>query len=132
MIHKAALVTVRDGSLLLCRKHGSETWILPGGKIEPGESALDALLRELAEELGDLQVRDVAFHAAYDSLTDQGMPIRLELFTGILVGEPTPRAEIAELRWHPINEPLADLAPSLRDQILPELRTGGDWSPPPP
>lgn len=27
-------------------------WELPGGKVEPGESAVDALHRELAEELG--------------------------------------------------------------------------------
>lgn len=29
-----------------------EEWICPGGRIEPDESALDALLREVREELG--------------------------------------------------------------------------------
>jgi ADP-ribose pyrophosphatase YjhB (NUDIX family) len=40
--------------LLLCRheKPGKEYWLLPGGGVKSGESLVDALRRELLEEVG--------------------------------------------------------------------------------
>lgn len=50
-----AALSVRDGRLFLARRAqgllDEGLWELPGGKVEPGESPAQALLRELAEEL---------------------------------------------------------------------------------
>ena len=48
----ARAVIEEDGKILLCHGLGKPNWFFPGGHIEPGESAPEALLRELKEELG--------------------------------------------------------------------------------
>ena len=49
-----ALVVVRRGDQFLLvheRKHG-QTWFLPAGRVEPGETLVDAAVRETLEETG--------------------------------------------------------------------------------
>lgn len=52
----AGLVTDDDGRVLITRRRPDQPlpdqWELPGGKMEPGESPAEALVRELAEEIG--------------------------------------------------------------------------------
>jgi 8-oxo-dGTP diphosphatase len=52
----AAALIVRGGEVLICQRRADQPmalqWEFPGGKLEPGESAEQALARELDEELG--------------------------------------------------------------------------------
>jgi ADP-ribose pyrophosphatase YjhB (NUDIX family) len=50
----SVFVAVRGigGRLLLVRRCDSGTWELPGGRVDIGESAVDAAVRETAEETG--------------------------------------------------------------------------------
>ena len=52
-IRVSAVLRWRDG-ILLCRheKPGREYWLLPGGGVNSGESLVQALRRELREEVG--------------------------------------------------------------------------------
>ena len=52
-IRVSALLRWNEG-ILLCRheKPGKEYWLLPGGGVHSGESLVDALKRELSEEVG--------------------------------------------------------------------------------
>lgn len=55
LVAACALVD-RDGRVLLARRPEGKSmaglWEFPGGKVEPGESPEDTIVRELSEELG--------------------------------------------------------------------------------
>ena len=56
MTKVAVALLERDAMLLICQRRQDQThagkWEFPGGKVEPGEKAGEALARELREELG--------------------------------------------------------------------------------
>jgi len=55
LVVAAALVDVDNRVLIAQRPEGKQLaglWEFPGGKLDPGERPEDALIRELAEELG--------------------------------------------------------------------------------
>jgi ADP-ribose pyrophosphatase YjhB (NUDIX family) len=51
---RVSAILRREDRILLCRheKAGRPYWLLPGGGVDGGESMVDALQRELSEELG--------------------------------------------------------------------------------
>lgn len=46
------IIAKHEGKLLWCRHKDRDTWEVPGGHIEPGETAIEAAARELQEETG--------------------------------------------------------------------------------
>ncbi len=49
---RVAGVAVHDNRVLLHRSEHDEFWALPGGRLNVGETAADALRREMVEEVG--------------------------------------------------------------------------------
>src|SRR6187549_2940482 len=109
----AAAVIERPGEFLLAQrpegKAYSGYWEFPGGKIEPGEDARAALVRELREELG-IEVREatpwITRVYAYTHAT-----VRLHFFrVTSWDGEPQPLEDQA-IRWQ--RGEATDVAPML-------------------
>ena len=117
VIRVTAGIIVKEGRVLLAKRakfgHLGGLWEFPGGKIEAGESAVDCLKRELAEELHiEIDPRtvtpfDVSFYE-YGTKRIFLIGMTVTEFTGEV--EPV---EHAELRWMDISaiETLA-LAPA--------------------
>ena len=123
----AALLTRADGKTLLVRKRGTEAFMQPGGKIDPGESALDAMARELNEELGLVIAPEHArFLGEFSAVAanEPGFEVNCQLY-GVQVEDPvSPAAEIEEAIWvDGENIDQLHLAPLTRDLILPLYRS---------
>ena len=121
----AACLIDEAGRLLLVRKRNTQAFMLPGGKAEPGEDAITALSRELAEEL-NLSLPATAlrplgrFRAA--AANEAATWIDASVFQARLPHPVSAAAELEELRWlAPADVPPATLAPLLREHVLPLL-----------
>lgn len=115
----STLVVLREGRMLLVRKEGATAFILPGGKIEPGESLEQAVRREVHEELGS-EIIDLAYAATFrdDAADAPGVEIVVHVHVGHLASEPVVQAEIREMIWCSVDAPEVPVAPSLERQIL--------------
>lgn len=69
---RALLITKQNKICLIKRnKNGEEYWVTPGGGIDDGEEPLDALLRELKEEIGAQLSPDIC-KFLFEYATDSG------------------------------------------------------------
>ena len=101
MLVVSAAVARREGKIMICqRKPGSHNglkWEFPGGKLEPGESPEQALIREIREELAvEISVGRI-LDAVFYRYCDRDV---LVLFYDCAVtsGEPAP-VDCHAIRW---------------------------------
>lgn len=123
-----AAIAVRDaaGRVLVVRKRGTERFMLPGGKIESGESPVDTAARELREETGiDLPTAALSFLGTWTApaANEPGHTVEGHVFACAWVGDVMPLAEIEAAQWCSLDElrERGDLAPLLRTCVLPVL-----------
>ena len=114
--------------LLVVRKKNTTAWMLPGGKLDAHETPSEALVREVQEEL-QIEVTASALHfiGSFDAVAANEANTTVNA-QALMVQGPSPQAtgiaaEIAEMKWLPINQAIpADVAPLLKDFIIPTLQ----------
>lgn len=103
-------IAVDQGRLLLVRRGhgpGAGEWSVPGGRVEGGETVIEAVVRELAEETG---VEGVCKSLVgwVEKIGPEGHFVILDFNVTVLAGpdesEPKAGADAAEAAWVPLDE----------------------------
>ena len=113
---------IRQGNRIFATQRGygdfKDWWEFPGGKMEPGESPQEALLREIREELdAEVEVGELLRTVEYDY---PAFHLTLHCFWCTLAGETLrlneheaarwlSAAELGSVRWLPADEELMPL-----------------------
>ncbi len=102
-IDKLAFIYIKDRKVLSTLSAGKDTWYIPGGKCEEGESDLQALVREVKEELTvDILENTVKPYGVFEAQAHgkaEGMIVRMTCFEAEFDGELKPSAEVAEMAF---------------------------------
>ncbi|WP_405165206.1 NUDIX domain-containing protein [Nocardia sp. NBC_01499] len=102
-IDKVAWIYLDNGRILSTRSRGKDVYYIPGGKREFGETDLDTLAREIAEELAVTIIPATAAHLGTFCAQAHGHPggvtVQMTCYTADHHGIPTPSSEIDEVVW---------------------------------
>ena len=104
LIDTVAWVLIENGTILCARPSGKDVFYIPGGKRENAESDLQALVREIAEELTvTLRPETVRHVGTYEADQPGGHQdsavVRMSCYTAGYTGTLAPSSEIDEFAW---------------------------------
>ncbi|WP_090049774.1 NUDIX hydrolase [Lentzea fradiae] len=130
MIDKVAWLYLKDGRVLGTRSAGNDTFYLPGGKREPGETDVETLVREIREELSvEIDASSARYAGTFEAQAHgkpPGVTLRMACYTASFEGEPVASAEIAEIAW--LTSADADRVSDMARIVFAHLRERGELS----
>ena len=98
-----AFIELRDRKVLETKSREKDTWYIPGGKRDAGESDEQALVREVKEELNvDIDLSTIEHYGTFEAQAHgkpEGTMVRMTCYQAKYKGELTPSAEVEELGW---------------------------------
>lgn len=116
---------IKDKQVLVAKTHGQNFFVAPGGKINVGESTIDALKRELKEEM-KIEIMHWEELGTFTSYFKNDPAKTLEMAAFIIkdfTGKITPNNEIGEITWiDSAVSPEIILGTGFAQQILPKLK----------
>ncbi len=102
-IDKLAFVELRDRKILETKNKGKDTWYIPGGKREADESDVQALIREIKEELNvDIDPETIIFYGTFEAQAHgkpEGTRVRMTCYQAKYAGTFTPSGEVELTDW---------------------------------
>lgn len=104
MIKKVAAVIIKNDCILsVSKKKAPNFYMLPGGKYEGTENDIEALSRELREEL-NVTISKMEFFGDYEDISMlENEKLFLRTYITEINGEPHPDNEIHNVKWIPIH-----------------------------
>jgi len=102
-IHKAGGVIIKDRKVLVARSINKDSFMTPGGKLENEETPVQALKRELMEEIQinvDTNTLEHLGTFEAEAAGKAGVNLRMDVYlVKDFMGEPRPSSEIEEIKW---------------------------------
>ncbi len=125
----ARCLIISNNNVLVQVSRRGNFYKLPGGKLKPQEPLIEALKREIREELGLRVVGEPRLVAVVDSFYRDRSDVVHEIsfyFICNVEGEPTPREDHLEIKWVDIESTdIEKVKPKAVADIIKFVRKGG-------
>ena len=116
----------KDKKLLIDKPRKRQTYQMIGGRVEEGETPLDAAIRECYEELGSEAIFDsslIELVMEFDEIatSDGKTPIHFYVFkyNGLLEGNLKVSEEIENFKWYESSDGTDILSNTLKNEVVP-------------
>ena len=107
-IDKIAFIYLKDKMILSTLSKGKDTYYLPGGKREVGETDEETLIRECKEELTiDIKKDTIKYYGTFEAQAhgkSEGILVKMTCYTADFDGKLEPSSEIEEIKWLKFND----------------------------